>query len=319
MKEIPNQKPNQLQTTNYKLPITHIPVLLHEAIEAMALKKGSVALDATLGGGGHAKAILSALGPSGTLIGLDEDEDAISRVGKYLAEVPGKKILARENFRNLARVLKENGIFKIDAALFDLGLSSFQFEESGRGFSFLKDEPLAMTLGIGKERYSFTASDVVNKWEEENLRDIIAGYGEERYARRIARAIVLAREKEEIKTARELAEIISAAVPGAYRRGRIHPATRTFQAIRIAVNDELSALKAGIAAATEALAPKGRIAVISFHSLEDRIVKNFFRDEAKKENLLILTKKPIIAKEEEIIINPRSRSAKLRVAQKTEK
>ena len=283
------------------------------------MKKGFVVLDATLGGGGHAKAILSAIGPSGTLIGLDEDEDALLRAKKILDALPGKKILVRENFRNLARVLRDGGIAEIDAALFDLGLSSFQFEESGRGFSFLKDEPLAMTLGKGRERYAFTAHDVANKWEEENLRDIIAGYGEERYARRIARAIVSAREKGEIKTSRELAEIISAAVPAVYRRGRIHPATRTFQAIRIAVNDELTALKTGIAAAAEALAPGGRIAVISFHSLEDRIVKNFFKDEANKGTLSIQTKKPIVPKEEEIISNPRGRSAKLRIAQKTEK
>ncbi|OGZ03758.1 MAG: 16S rRNA (cytosine(1402)-N(4))-methyltransferase [Candidatus Lloydbacteria bacterium RIFCSPHIGHO2_01_FULL_41_20] len=294
----------------------HIPVLLHEVMEGLNPKRGETVLDATLGGGGHARALLRAISAKGTLIGLDEDEDAISRVKKKLIGISGKKILIRSNFRNLKSSLKKKKIFRIHKAIFDLGFSTFQLEDSKRGFSFSRDEPLQMTFGKNKKRYIFTAYEIVNEWEEKNLGDIIAYYGEEKFASRIARAIVTARLSGEIKTSIALAEIVKSAVPGWYRRGRIHSATKTFQAIRIAVNDELSALKIGLADAIEMLSREGRIAVISFHSLEDRIVKQFFKEWSRRGVLSILTKRPVTPGASEINKNPRARSAKLRIAQK---
>ncbi|MEK7558217.1 MAG: 16S rRNA (cytosine(1402)-N(4))-methyltransferase RsmH [Patescibacteria group bacterium] len=294
----------------------HTPVLLHEVILGLSPKRGETVLDGTLGGGGHAEALLKAIGPKGTLIGLDVDQEAILRVKKRTKNMPGKKIFVRENFRNLVRVLKRKKIAPVDKVLFDLGLSSYQLESSDRGFSFLRDSPLRMTFGKNKKRYIFTAYEIANEWEENNLKEIIFHYGEEKFAGRIARAIVGARENGAIKTSGALAEIIKSAVPGWYRRGRIHPATKTFQAIRIAVNDELGALKEGIVAAVAALKKDGRIAVISFHSLEDRIVKQFFKKYKDEDTLSILTKKPIVPGREEVERNPRSRSAKLRIAQK---
>ena len=296
--------------------IMHIPVLLHEVMEGLNPKRGETVLDGTVGGGGHAGALLGAIGPKGTFIGLDLDEEAILRVRKKIKNIHGKKILVRENFRNLNSALKRKKISRVNKILFDLGLSSYQIESSKRGFSFLRDEPLGMTFGKNKKRYIFTAYEIVNEWEENNLKEIIFHYGEEKFAGRIARAIVNARKDGKIKTSGVLAEIIKSAVPGWYRRGRIHPATKTFQAIRIAVNDELGALKDGLVNGTDALAPKGKIAVIAFHSLEDRIVKQFFKEKEKEGILTILTKKPIIPEESEIIKNPRARSAKLRIAQK---
>ena len=204
----------------------------------------------------------------------------------------------------------------VDAIIFDLGLSSDQLEISGRGFSFTKDEPLLMTMKESPNDEDLTAKEIVNTWEERNLADIIYGYGEERFSRRIAKAIVEARKENEIKTTFELVKIIEGSVPGSYKRGKIHFATRTFQALRIAVNDELGALEEGLAGGLKILKNEGRMGVISFHSLEDRIVKRFFREMKDEGKIKIINKKPIIAGKEELILNKRSRSAKLRIIEK---
>lgn len=272
-------------------------------------------LDGTLGGAGHATAIARAYGGRIGIIGLDLDPEALARDRAILEPLTEKLILENVSFRELDTVLAENRLSGVDLILLDLGYSSDQLENSGRGFSFQRDEPLIMTLG-SREKYSFTAADILNRWNEEVIADIIFGYGEERYARRIARAIVHYRQKKLFETTGELVEVIRLAVPAAYRRSKINPATKTFQALRIAVNDELNALKEGLAKGYAGLNEGGKMAVISFHSLEDRIVKEFFR--AKNgEGAKILTKRPITASPEEIATNPRSRSAKLRVIQKS--
>ena len=295
----------------------HIPVLLHEVIEGMALSKGATAIDMTLGGGGYAKAMCQAVGSSGTVIGLDEDGAAIERATDACSEEHCTKIFVQANFRNLDDVLAERNIASVDAIAFDLGLSSFQIESSGRGFSFLRDEPLSMMFSDKEDGRPFSAETIINEWGEEVLANIIFGYGEERFARRIAKAIVDTRVKSPIRTTADLVAVIKASVPGRYANGPIHPATRTFQALRIAVNDELTALTEGLAAAYKAAKPGGRIVVVSFHSLEDRIVKNFFRERAAEDEAIILTKKPVIPTDKEIRTNPRSRSAKLRILEKT--
>jgi 16S rRNA (cytosine1402-N4)-methyltransferase len=207
------------------------------------------------------------------------------------------------------------GITVIDGVAFDLGFSSMQIEESGRGFSFLKDEPLSMALQSDPKHVAFTAEDIVNGWDESDIANVIFGYGEERYARRIAQALVEARETQKITTTGQLVEIIKDAVPGRYKTGAIHPATRTFQALRIAVNDELNALKEGLQKAYDLLAPSKRMAVVSFHSLEDRIVKEFSK-EKEADGATRITKKPIVPTSDEVRTNPRSRSAKLRILEK---
>jgi 16S rRNA (cytosine1402-N4)-methyltransferase len=281
-------------------------------------------LDGTLGGAGHALAMAEALNGKLTIIGLDRDQQAIERAKKTLKDRAKNVILENEDFRNLNKVLATHKIIKVDRILFDLGLSSDEIEESGRGFSFKKDEPLLMTFG-DPATYPFTACDIVNGWKEEDIANVIFAYGEERYARRIAKAIVEHRRKGEnrIETSGQLAEIVRSSVPSSYGHGKIHPATRTFQALRITVNDELAALKEGLTKAWNALGERGILAVISFHSLEDRIVKEFFKEKAKikvgkmTEGILI-NKKPITASPQEISENPRSRSAKLRIIEKVE-
>ncbi len=293
----------------------HISVLLHEAITGLQIHKGDTFVDATLGGGGHSALVCETFGKEVRIIGIDADKDAIVRSEERLA---GKCNFhtACTNFSNLASVLDSLQVTSIQRLLFDLGLSSFQLEESGRGFSFKQDEPLLMTMRKESKEDEVTAYDVVNSWKEENLADIIYGYGEERYSRRIAKAIVEARETKPIETTTLLAEIISRAVPGSYRHGKLHPATKTFQAIRIAVNDELRSIEKAVADGFARLSPNGRIAVISFHSLEDRIIKNFFRQKVADGLARAITKKPIIPSDEEVSRNPRSRSAKLRILEK---
>lgn len=292
----------------------HTSVLLQETIDGLDVQSGDVAIDATLGGAGHAKEIVERLGPSGTFVGIDEDSAAIQRAKVLLENQKTRVVLKQSNFRYLDRVLQEAGISSIDRAVFDLGLSSFELEESGRGFSFQKNEPLVMTFSDSPS--GVTAYDVVNTWEEENLADIIFGFGGERYSRRIAEAIARSRENAPIKTSEELAGIVSAAVPGSYRRGRLHPATKTFQAIRMAVNDELGALKEALPKVWGVLKPGGRIAVISFHEHEDRIVKRFFVEKVKHEGARVMSKKPIVPSPVEMNKNQRSRSAKLRIIEK---
>ncbi|MEK7514677.1 MAG: 16S rRNA (cytosine(1402)-N(4))-methyltransferase RsmH [Patescibacteria group bacterium] len=291
--------------------MAHASVLLQETIKVLAPQEGDVVLDGTVGNGGHAEAIIPLIGKKGTYIGLDADAHSIERASKKLSGASSKVILRKENFRNLDAVLREEGISSIDRILLDLGLNSDQLEVSGRGFSFLRDEPLIMTyddLPLGVK----TARDIVNQLNEKELADLIFNFGEERLSRRIAFAIVQVREKKPIERSRELAALIEACVPSFYRHGRIHPATRTFQALRIVVNDEMGALEEGLHKGFEALSSGGVMAVISFHSLEDRMVKNFFRDLEKGGKGEVLVKKPIVSGEEEQSENPRSRSAKLR-------
>jgi len=248
------------------------------------------------------------------------DRDAIERATKKLEKAGADFALVMENFRNLDKALEKlatDGKIKnpsADRILFDLGWSSNQFELSGRGFSFMRDEPLVMTLSA--EPALITAHDIVNGWEEEVIADVLYGYGEEQFSRRIARGIVKAREKGEIKTTGELVTIIEKAVPAFYRNKKTHPATKTFQALRIAVNDELGALREGLEKAWLALNPGGRLAVITFHSIEDRIVKRMLREKASADLGKLVTKKPSIPSKEELKANPRSRSAKLRIIQK---
>lgn len=296
--------------------MNHIPVLLKEAMEALDLNKGDRVLDCTINGGGHSRAFVEYIGKSGMLIGIDEDKNALDRARTNLELTDAEFILEESNFRNLDKVISGIGIKEVDKIFFDFGLSSNQLDASGRGFSFSKDEPLLMTLGVVPKLGQLTALEVVNGWGEEDLADIIYKYGEERFSRRIAHGIVESRKRGIIQTTFELREIIERSVPISYKRGKIHPATRTFQAIRIVVNDELGAIREGLAKATENLSPDGRIVTISFHSLEDRIVKQYFRDLVKSKKYLAITKKPITPSRKEIISNPRSRSAKLRAIQK---
>ncbi|OGG80638.1 16S rRNA (cytosine(1402)-N(4))-methyltransferase [Candidatus Kaiserbacteria bacterium RIFCSPLOWO2_01_FULL_54_13] len=274
-----------------------------------------VVVDATVGGAGHAKALVKGLGGNGLFVGFDADSDAIERAQKALENSRATVRLNSANFRDLERELRKQGIPKITKALFDLGWSTYQLD-SGRGFSFMADEPLLMTYEKHADKETLTVAEIVNTWSDKSLADVIFGFGEERYARRIAKAIVARRGKTPFETSRDLAETIRRAVPASYRRGRIHPATRTFQALRIAVNDELDALKEGLSAAWKLLAPGGRIAVISFHSIEDRIVKQMFVEWEKQGEGKRITRKPVGPTAEEVAKNPRARSAKLRVIEK---
>ena len=297
----------------------HVSVLLQEAIEGLNLKEGAVALDATLGVGGHTKEIATRVLHKGTIIGIDADSAAITRAKDTLSNFgfKGEIKFFNTNFRNLDSVLKEAGVEKIDAALFDLGLSSPQIEVSGRGFTFKQEEPLVMTFSEEPKEDEVTALEVVNTWSEETLTLIISSYGEERFAKRIAKAIVENRELGPITTTFQLAKIIEEAIPYvARKKQKIHPATRTFQGIRMAVNDETGALTEALPKAFDALNSHGRMAIISFHSIEDRIVKRYFQEKGKEGTAKIITKRPLIASEEETHENPKSRSAKLRIIEK---
>ncbi len=293
----------------------HVPVLLHEATSGLHLQAGDIYVDATLGAGGHANEVSKQLGGAVQIIGFDLDRNAEAIARETLKDSDAQLTVVHANFRSMREECEKRGITQVNGVLMDLGVSSMEFGASGRGFSFKYDEPLLMTLESGPEGHELTAADIVNSYREEAIANLIFEYGEERFSRRIAKAIVTARRHARIETTFQLVDIIRGAVPASYRNGRIHPATRTFQALRIATNDELGALKDGLEGAFALLAPGGRIAVITFHSLEDRIVKNMFR-EWGKEQATVITKKPIVPEREEIIRNPRSRSAKLRIIQK---
>ncbi len=292
----------------------HQSVLLDEVMTGLSIAPEDVVVDATVGGTGHFKAMLAALGSEGTLIGIDADHEAIERAREVLAE--DKRAdrpvahVVEDNFRNLDRVLGRLKIDRISKALFDLGWSGYQLG-LGRGFSFQGDEPLLMTYG--NPDVGTTAAELVNTMPEKELADIIYAYGEERFSRQIAKSIVRARAQKTIVSTGELVAAIEAGVPASYRTGRIHPATKTFQALRIAVNDEFGAIEEGVTAAISRLSEGGRVAVITFHSIEDRIVKNLFRTAEQSGKGSVLTKKVIAPSREEVIRNPRSRSAKLRV------
>ena len=291
----------------------HITVLKTEAVDLLALTDSASVVDCTLGAGGHSREILSRLGSDGSLLSLDADHVAIDEF-----EVPVHKAshtLRAGNFKDLKTISTELHISSYDAILADLGWRTDQFESGQKGFSFLQNEPLLMTFGSPEEA-SFTAHEIVNEWAEESIADIIYGYGEERAARKVAAAIVTARKAGEITTSVQLAEVVADAVGVFYKRSRLHPATKTFQALRIVVNDELGVLKTLLSDGFELLAPGGRLAIISFHSLEDRIVKQYFRELVHDQQAIKVTKKPIAPSDEEIAHNPRSRSAKLRCIEK---
>lgn len=300
--------------------MSHKSVLLKEVIEGLEVKEGEVFVDATLGNAGHSKAIIDSLGDGArnlTIIGIDADQIATNEASKILEPYNSQNNIHIETtyFDSLEEILEKHNIESIDKVLFDLGFRSDQVDNADRGFSFLKDGPLDMSF-VSSEDSKLTASEIVNEWLEESLADIIYGYGEEQFARRIAKAIVEKREEKKIETTTELAQIISDAVPAFYRKSKIHPATKTFQAIRITTNNELERFKKTLPIAFEKLSSGGRIAVISFHSLEDRIAKRFFKEKAKSGQAKLINKRPLTASAEELKDNPRSRSAKLRVIEK---
>jgi 16S rRNA (cytosine1402-N4)-methyltransferase len=294
----------------------HITVLLNETIDGLDIEKGDIIVDGTLGGAGHTKEIIRRFGKDVKIIGLDLDKDAIDRSQIALKDLEKDVVLVNAGFQEIDKVLESLNLIHADRILLDLGLSSFQLEESERGFTFQKDQPLQMTMKKDPTDEDLTAHDIVNTWEEKSIADIIYGFGEEKYSRKIAKAIVEAREEKEINTTFDLVKIIEESVGRNYRGLKIHPATRTFQALRIATNSELTNLEKVIERGFSKLSTGGRMAIISFHSLEDRIVKRAFVELKEKGYGMIITKKPIIPTEEEMKDNPRSRSAKLRLIEK---
>ena len=313
------------------MEFSHLSVMLPEVVGTLAPERGGVYVDCTAGGGGHSLEIARRLPEGSRLVCLDQDDEALEACRARLAEVSDRVTLIKSNFRDLGAALDLCGVDRIDGALWDLGVSSHQLDDGDRGFSYAKDAPLDMRMDRSA---SLTARDVVNTYPEEELCRIIRDWGEERFASRIARKIAEKRETAPIETTAELAAVIADAIPsGARQREAQNPARRTFQAVRIEVNGELSAIEPSLRAAAERLNPGGRMAVITFHSLEDRIVKDVFRALStgctcppefpvcvcgKKPVLRLLTKKPLTPGEEELNANPRSRSAKLRTAEKAE-
>jgi 16S rRNA (cytosine1402-N4)-methyltransferase len=284
----------------------HVPVLLGEVLAYVEPRPGQTIVDGTLGGGGHARRLAEAVSPGGRVLGLDRDPAAVAAAKTNLADVAVAPLWA--DYRDLPQVLRDVGVESVDAALIDIGLSSDQLADASRGFSFASDGPLDLRFDVSEGR---PASDLVAKLDERELADLIYRYGEERHSRRIARSIVARRRERPIESSADLAELVSRAVPRSEDSRRIHPATRTFQALRIAVNDELGALETFLDAAPECVRAGGRVVVITFHSLEDRIVKEKFRDDPRYE---VLTKKPVTAGDVELAENVRARSAKLRAA-----
>lgn len=297
----------------------HIPVLSKETLDLLNIKKGDIIVDATADGGGHLEKILEKTGEEGIVIAIDQDESMAKRLKKKFEEeiYRGRLKVIQGNFRDIDDILNSIFIKKIDGILFDLGMSSLHIETLGRGFSFLKpDEPLLMTYKASLDESDLTAKEILNNWSRKAIIDILKNFGEERYCGRIANAVLEVRKEKLFYKVGDLVELLEKTVPDSYKHKKIHFATKTFQALRIAVNDELNALKDGTNKSFEFLNKKGRMAVISFHRLEDRIVKNFFREKKQSEKAVLLTKKPISPRDEEVFKNPRSRSAKLRVCQK---
>ena len=306
----------------------HKSVLLYETVDSLNIKPDGIYVDGTLGGGGHAYEVLKRLGPKGRLIGIDQDADAIQAASGRLKEYGEKVTIVRSNYRNIKEVLSSLGIGKVDGIYLDLGVSSYQLDTEERGFTYRENAPLDMRMDQRNEK---TAADIVNEYSEMELYRIIRDYGEDRFAKNIAKHIVKARQEKWIETTDELVEIIKSAMPPAALREKQHPAKRSFQAIRIAVNGELDALPPMLRAAVDGLNPGGRLAVITFHSLEDRIVKRTLAELArgcvcppefpvcvcgKKPQVRLVTRKPVTAGGAELEENPRARSAKLRVAEK---
>lgn len=310
------------------MEFNHVSVLLNECIENLNIKPDGVYVDCTMGGAGHSKEIAKKLSEDGRLICFDQDINAINVAKERLAEFGEKVILVHSNFENIKDEIKSLGIDKIDGVLADLGVSSHQLDEASRGFSYMNDAALDMRMD---NRCENSAWDIVNNYSEESLHKIIKEYGEENWSKRIAKFIVEERKDKTIETTYDLVEIIKKAIPKKARMNGPHPAKRTFQAIRIEVNNELGVIKNMIDDAVSIMNPTGRICIITFHSLEDRIVKNEYKYLAqdcicppempfcqcdKKSEIKIITRKPILPSEEEVNVNPRSRSAKLRVAEK---
>lgn len=310
------------------MEFSHTPVLLHEAISNLNIKPDGIYIDGTIGGGGHAYQIVRCLSPRGLLIGIDRDVSALEASGKKLKEFEKSFVLINDNFSNIKVIAKGRGFNSVDGILLDLGVSSHQLDEEERGFSYMQNARLDMRMDRNN---AVTAETIVNEWPENDIAKIIKEYGEERWAKRIASFIDKERINRRIETTFDLVEIIKAAIPASARREGPHPAKRTFQAIRIAVNNELSILEETIKDGVELLKPGGRICIITFHSLEDRLVKFAFKKLEKpcicppnipkcvcgKVPLIkIITRKPVIASGEELEKNPRSRSAKLRVAER---
>lgn len=306
----------------------HKSVLFDECMEGLNIKPDGIYVDGTLGGGGHSSGICEKLGPDGILIGIDRDRDALDAASKRLEQYDCQKYFVQSNYSDIVQVLDDLGIDKIDGALLDLGVSSFQLDNPERGFSYMNDAPLDMRMSQDDD---FTAWDVVNGYDQKELTRIISKYGEERWASRIADFIVKARGDKPLESTFELVDVIKKAIPASARRTGPHPAKRTFQAIRIEVNDELGQLERAVEEFCQVLAPKGRLCIITFHSLEDRIVKEIFNNRANpctcpkefpicvcgnKADIKKVTGKPVIPSEAELEENPRARSAKLRIAQK---
>lgn len=311
-----------------EIRFSHVSVLLRECIEALQIKPNGIYVDCTTGGGGHSLEIAKRLTDGGRLIAIDRDEDALRAAGKRLADFADRVTFVHSNYAMLQSVLADLGIPGVDGVLADLGVSSYQLDTAERGFSYMQDAPLDMRMN---REQPLRAYDVVNTYSEEELRRILYDFGEEKFARNIAANIVKKRSERPIETTLELAELVKASMPKTAREGGHHPAKRTFQAIRIEVNSELSSIPPALDAAVHALNPGGRIAVITFHSLEDRLVKQKFAALSsgctcprefpvcvcgKKPVVRVITKKPVTAGEDELEVNPRSRSAKLRVAEK---
>jgi 16S rRNA (cytosine1402-N4)-methyltransferase len=304
---------------------THKPVLLNEILEGLAVRAGGIYADGTLGGGGHAAAVCAELAEDGLLLGIDRDADAIAAARGTLAACACAKLLVLDNYKNIKRIMRENGIAGLDGALLDLGVSSFQLDNADRGFSYMRDAPLDMRMDASA---GITAEDVVNEYSQDELTSVIRRYGEERWASRISAFIVKRRREKRIRRTGDLTDIIKAAIPASARREGPHPAKRTFQAVRIEVNGELDGLGEALDAFIDCLNPRGRLCVITFHSLEDRIVKDVFTARENPcvcpKNLPVcvcgrspdgkrITRKPITASETELSENPRARSAKLRI------
>ena len=309
------------------IAFSHKPVLLEECMQGLRLKEGGVWFDGTVGGGGHSYEILKRTSPSGQLIATDLDENAIAAASARLSEFSGRFRIYKNNYKNYAAVLEEAGVAELDGVLLDFGVSSFQLDERERGFSYMQDAPLDMRMDA---KAPLTAEDVVNGYAEEELAKILKEYGEERFAKNIARNVAAARKKSRIRTTGELAKIVEASIPAKFRQNG-PCARKTFQAIRIEVNGELDGLEEAVKGLARRLKKGGRICILTFHSLEDRIVKNAFRELAtdcicdkslpvcvcgKKKEIEIITHKPLTASAEELQNNSRAKSAKLRIAEK---
>ncbi len=303
----------------------HISVLLNETIDSLNIKPDGIYVDGTLGGGGHSLEICKRLGDGGRLIGIDQDEDAIEAATKRLSDYKDKVTVVHSNYNNIKSVLNNLGIDKVDGIVLDLGVSSYQLDNPERGFTYREDVPLDMRMD---KKSSMTAADIVNDYSEMELFRVIKDYGEEQFAKNIAKHIVKARQEKPIETTGELNEIIKAAIPAKIREHGGHPSKKTYQAIRIELNNELEVLENSLDTMIELLAPKGRLSIITFHSLEDRIVKNIFRKNmnpctcppdfpvcvcGKKPTGKIVTRKPIVPGDEELADNKRAKSSKLRV------